>query len=278
MQNPWLNCTQLAELLKEEAIRISPISVHKLLVSKGWSKRNARLAEAERLLFSESTGVFPEITQELRQALESFNPRLRCWEALNRRSGSHWYLDLARLPGTWWKGEVALLLAIDGRSGYAFAEVGLVTLEISDLERMLGRVFEHSQQSWHSINGIIINRNLIKIKTKIKNIINNCIQQSQYIKPSIDIDVDDNSGFPWIQNFIEWMRLQPKTFHGRREMVGLQIEEEVNQWLSSYNLAFHIPGFPHFGRTPRELWDLPVKEFTHGLLDEMMAQNNTIWR
>ena len=218
---------------------------------------------------------------EFTEMLQKRNPRTRRRQWREPDPGACWYLDLVMLPKSWWRGDAWLLIAIDAQTGMAYADLCLDPVNYLQIRRFIqDEVLQKALLAKHSVRIIKLSRTLASFVSALQS---TPLYLSGKQKRQVQLRHDDEPESGWAQSLLEWMRRDPTKMRGGREGIRFKLSIVIREWLYRYNQSFQIPGHPHFGRTPSQLWDgrsrtpsLPHPLTNDGVLHEALREDESL--
>lgn len=251
LRRPQWGCLRLSTHLREEGCFVSACSIQAMLAKHSLATRSQRFGVSETA-WSKHFG--PELFDaEFSEQIAKWNPRRNHTDWLALNLGIHWNLDLVKLPKTWWRGSVDLLVAVDAKTGYACASLCMDQVNAEKIHAFLHyEVIRKRGNARRRFQAVHLSPVLKAFLPYLQDI---PVGRGRHRNLSVGVRWDTDSESAWTRSLLEWMRKSPLKVWGARNEATQDLQSKLCRWFRWYNKSFQIIGYPHFGRSPSQLWD-----------------------
>lgn len=251
MKRPWWSCQKLSQHLGLEGHAVSPNSVQAILRKHGLASKSLRTKISEEAWFG--AGLRELFDRQYELTVQRGNPRRKPSEWKRMTQLAQWHVDYITLPRSWQLGPTQVLFAMDTGTGYTCAKLCFEPLDADRLRNILSQV---------------LHRNFVKQRERC-HLVDFAPSLKPFLKglPSIygersftrfiygGLLCSSGPDPTWLRRLLALLRQSPP-------QSGIDSLQTVIRALARrvhvYNESLFIQGFPHFGRTPGQLWRDPT--------------------
>lgn len=251
MRRPWWSCQKLSQHLGLEGHAVSPSSVQTILRKHGLASKKSRMKTSEEAWFG--PGLRELFDRQYEMTVQRGNPRRKPSEWKSVAQLAQWYVDCLTLPQSWQLGPTEVLFAMELGTGYVCAKLCFEPLDVDRLRNFLSQV---------------LHRNFVKQRER-----RHIVEFAPRLKPFLEA-LPSIYGEKSFTRFIHggslcasgpdptWLRLLLALLRQSPPPPGIGSLQVYTRALArrihAYNESLFIQGFPHFGRTPGQLWRDPT--------------------